>query len=549
MAYTVSGTLKLPDGTAAAGVDLRFVALTTFSPLIESAEQTVRTGANGSYSIALETSSYNVFVTYNNNRPFLAGRIVINSNTPAGQDLPTLLGGIYPPPTPEWIQQVEAWLTQAQGSATAAASSASAATTEANRSRTEADRSKSEADRASQISGLSTVADAIGLAALPLPDVWAPLSDSLRLITGYGRDVLVGSDVVARMVNFSRNSTATYIGKDGLLKTAAANEPRFEKEGLLIEGQSTNYITTSEGLSQLGAEAGATVVTENGLKLVQYAGAGQLSKDYTAPANAQLTFSFFVKLGESNTKIALQLRDGVGSGRTAYFDIKPTGELGVTDTQGVLVASSWKMNSVSKTVFRVSGTISSSDSTVYRIYRYAPVAGETFGSFQLEPLPFASSYIPTNGTAATRAADSCWLNVAGNHFANGTHAFYASCKNCGVVSATLTMRFISVQGVNQHFSVRATGNERRIGYLNNADTTFASGVTSFEGVIAVAPGRLSKMGSFTAQTSPLFVTEDAQTKQLYIGSQDAGINSIFGHVKNLRIWSKPLTNEQIKAVA
>nr|MDT0526226.1 hypothetical protein [Streptomyces sp. DSM 41633] len=67
----------------------------------------------------------------------------------------------------------------------------------------------------------------------------------LRMITGYGREVKVGDDVVARMVNFSRASTATYIGKDGQLKTAAANEPRFEKEGLLIEGQSTNTLQNS----------------------------------------------------------------------------------------------------------------------------------------------------------------------------------------------------------------------------------------------------------------------------------------------------------------
>ncbi|MDY7841863.1 hypothetical protein UXA24_12880 [Aeromonas caviae] len=109
----------------------------------------------------------------------------------------------------------------------------------------QAARAKTEADKAAASAALA--GDIVAASALPLPDVWAPLSDSLRLITGYGRDVLVGSDVVARMVNFSRSTTATYIGKDGLLKTAAANEPRFEKEGLLIEGQSTNLVPWSSG--------------------------------------------------------------------------------------------------------------------------------------------------------------------------------------------------------------------------------------------------------------------------------------------------------------
>ncbi|RKJ83771.1 hypothetical protein D6R50_23990, partial [Aeromonas veronii] len=45
------------------------------------------------------------------------------------------------------------------------------------------------ADKANQITGLSTVFDAIELASVPLPDVWAPLTDSLRLVTGHGREV------------------------------------------------------------------------------------------------------------------------------------------------------------------------------------------------------------------------------------------------------------------------------------------------------------------------------------------------------------------------
>ncbi|EFO6457373.1 phage tail protein, partial [Escherichia coli] len=37
----------------------------------------------------------------------------------------------------------------------------------------------------------------------------------------------------------------TYINKSGALTIAEINEPRFEKEGLLIEGQRTNYLKNS----------------------------------------------------------------------------------------------------------------------------------------------------------------------------------------------------------------------------------------------------------------------------------------------------------------
>lgn len=414
---------------------------------------------------------------------------------------------------------------------------------EADRAKTEADRALTEADRAAGI---------VATAALPLPDVWAPLSDSLRMITGYGREVKVGEDVVSQMVNFSRNSTATYISKDGLLKTAAANEPRFEKEGLLIEGQSTNVSALVAGASYSWLSTGLT----------QSAGTAQLPFDVFQKTITSSTFS------PTNTNRVLadiyNMPNPAASGGgpvtasvimfgDADAIIAADPKLNITSNLPItnITYSAVKLNSGMVRVVWT-GIITAGSAANFPNFQLSWVnrlPSVVVGCFQIEALPFASSYIPTNGTAVTRAADICWLNVAGNHFANGTHAFYASCKNCGVVSTTLTMRFIHVEGVSQHFSVRATGNDRRLGYLNNVDTAFASGVTSFEGIIAVAPGRLSKIGNFTAQSSPTFVTEDVSTKQLYIGSQAAGVYSIFGHVKNLRIWSKPLTNDQIKAIA
>lgn len=536
MAYTVSGTLKLPDGTAAAGVDLRFVALTTFSPLIESAEQTVRTGANGSYSIALETSSYNVFVTYNNNRPFLAGRIVINSNTPAGQDLPTLLGGIYPPPTPEWIQQVEAWLTQAQGSATAAASSASFATTEANRSRTEADRSKSEADRASQISGLSTVADAIGMAAIPLPDVWAPLSDSLRLITGYGRDVLVGSDVVARMVNFSRSTTKTYWGKDGQFKVAAVNEPAFEKEGLLLEGQSQNIIpisnfpqtlagwATPNPTGNLYSYVAAPDGSNNALK-ASFSGDGLNQSFASLVVGTIYTFSFYAK-NDTSTPITALIRIGSGA---------------VQVNLTIPANTSWSR-------YQVTQEFKAGDASVRWYFTTKNVEVSLWGA-QLEALPFASSYIPTNGAAVTRAADIVTIPWAMN-------------INPTTVTVALNYDLLGVGQANQRIIEYAAPAVPRYlmqvtpyGEFESYCATSALKVTNppiGPGSLAVAstsPARhaLRLTGKSIATATP--TGPAGATSNVTIGAAAGGSTPIYGHIRNLRIWHRALTDDQLKAVA
>ncbi len=72
--------------------------------------------------------------------------------------------------------------------------------------------------------------------------------------------VQVASD---KQVNFSRASTATYINKSGELKTAEINEPRFECDGLLIEGQRTNFFQNSTDPSKWNKSTSLDV-TETG---------------------------------------------------------------------------------------------------------------------------------------------------------------------------------------------------------------------------------------------------------------------------------------------
>ncbi|HIB8380883.1 TPA: phage head spike fiber domain-containing protein [Escherichia coli] len=79
---------------------------------------------------------------------------------------------------------------------------------------------------------------------------------------GY-KKIAIGDDVVQvasdKQVNFSRASTATYINKSGELKTAEINEPRFECDGLLIEGQRTNYMLNSESPASWGKSSNMDV--------------------------------------------------------------------------------------------------------------------------------------------------------------------------------------------------------------------------------------------------------------------------------------------------
>lgn len=409
----------------------------------------------------------------------------------------------------------------------------------------QAARAKTEADKAAASAALA--GDIVAASALPLPDVWAPLTDSLRLFTGYGREVKVGDDVIARMLTFSRSTTKTYTNRDGVLTTAAVNEPVFDQWGCSLDGAVTNYITMSEGLNQIGTEAGATVVTENGYKLVQYAGTGAISKDYIAAPNIPLTFSFYVKPAASDVVIALQVRDGTSPGKTAKFRVKPTGELIVDNSNSLLSGSN--ITRVSASLFRVSGTIVALDGSTYRIYRGDPVIGETFGSLQLENLQYASAYIPTNGAAATRSADLLTLqNPLNIPVGAGDMTVAVEVRRNPLAPSTTFPRIFNIGthtwlvGDSIRFAMRG-GTADQTQALKNALGTMETVVYRIKGdQITVRCGSavatLTRTGAITANNT---VTN--------IGSDGFGVQNLFGHVRNLRVWRRALTDDQMKAIA
>lgn len=415
---------------------------------------------------------------------------------------------------------------------------AARAKVEADRAKTEADRSGTEADRAAGI---------VALAALPLPDVWAPLTDSLRLFTGYGREVKVGDDVIARMLTFTRSTTKTYTNRDGVLTTAAVNEPVFDQWGCSLDGAVTNYITMSEGLNQIGTEAGATVVTENGYKLVQYVGTGAISKDYVAAPNNPLTFSFYVKPGAVDVVIALQVRDGTSPGKTAKFRVKPTGELIVDNSNGLLSGST--ITKVSASLFRVSGTTVALDGSTYRIYRGDPVVGETFGSLQLENLQYASAYIPTNGAAATRSADLLTLqNPLNIPVGAGDMTVAVEVRRNPFAPSTTFPRIFHIGtytwlvGDSIRFAMRG-GTADQGQALKNAPGTMETVVYRIKGdqITVRCGGAVATVNRSGAITGNNMVTN--------IGSDATGVQNLFGHVRNLRVWRRALTDDQMKAIA
>lgn len=369
----------------------------------------------------------------------------------------------------------QAAASSARTNATIATTAQSAATASATSAGDSANTAKAEADRAKQIAGLDTVADAVGLCNAPFPDVWIPFSDSLRMIAGYGENIQVGGETVAVKASFSRASTATYIDKSGVLRTAAVNEPRFEHEGLLVEGQSTNLLLNS----------------------------GTLTTQSVTVTDRSYTLSFYGSGSVTLSGAATGVLGGNGVSRVS---------LTVVAVAGVLVLT-------------VSGTCTSA---------------------QLEALPFASSYIPTSGAAATRAADVVRVTDARNCKSTGLTISTECDSNITSGAATVnsfdfynkisltSTHFVSLVGSAGSYvsePLPHNGSKAGVGIIRITDSDV---VVGFNGVISRGRGLV--------YTPPTFDT-------FYIGSTSSGTRDfLFGHVRNFRIWHKALSDAQLKSL-
>ncbi|WP_323931819.1 phage head spike fiber domain-containing protein [Aeromonas caviae] len=396
--------------------------------------------------------------------------------------------------------------------------------------KTEADRAKTEA--ANSAASAASAGNAVVAAALPLPDVWAPLSDSLRLITGYGREVKVGDDVVARMVNFSRSTTQAYTAKDGLIKVAAINEPAFEKEGMLIEGQSTNLWPSQTAVDSFNAVPASTLLpdgtTGNIYKITPTPGAFAYVRKNFAAQSGNHTLSCYAKLDDGSMAMP-SIYCGFNGGLS-------------TKLTGVYVGNGW---------WRMQAALLAPIGNVG--FGYTPVATEITPvwvcNFQLEALPVASSYIPTSGAAASRGPDIATLpqslNLGERQLGfslaiefdtvnpNGYRVLELS-DISGVLAtgSSIALRHGSraAEGINAPL-----GQRNRLAYTVAADGSMTAAINGkLVSLQAAIPGSSSGKASITLGN----IWNGANTRPL------------FGHLRNLQIWTKkPLTADQLKVAS
>ena len=224
--------------------------------------------------------------------------------------------------------------------------------------------------------------------------------------TGFGETPLLP------FMTFARNSSATYTGPDGLLKTAAANEPRFdynpltgECKGLLIEEQRTNLLTYSNRFDAWN---------KNGCYITDYLSIdGTISKNLfistgTDPHAFQMVS---VTAGVAYTVSATFKGIGSSIGKDAAI----WGLFAGTAT-GPTVRTTVTLTGNSQ---RISATFTPTTSGTCYMRIDTPessaVAGDSVvvSCAQLEAGAFPTSYIPTPATFTGRASTATYLDANG----------------------------------------------------------------------------------------------------------------------------------------
>ncbi|GAA3704459.1 hypothetical protein GCM10022421_09090 [Oceanisphaera sediminis] len=264
---TVSGILKTPGGAVLANTEIKFYAVATASNVLQGTTGLILTGSDGSYSVTLQQGSHRVTVRQGNTRPETIGTVHISVDTTASTLNELLLAASAASPGNPLADEVLAARDRAETAATEA---------EATRAATEAlrDNTQSLRDQTSEISGLSTVAEAIATARLPQPDVFIPFNDSLRIERGYGThdqiDVSAAQDgsvmvnLPSKSADFSRTSGAESINKFGQLTTQGVDEAGISSQGVDIYNAALAVTKWSEDLNNVSWKSARSTLASLG---------------------------------------------------------------------------------------------------------------------------------------------------------------------------------------------------------------------------------------------------------------------------------------------
>ncbi|WP_176556515.1 phage head spike fiber domain-containing protein [Leclercia adecarboxylata] len=467
-----------------------------------------------------------------------------------------------------------------EGSALASKNAAKTSETNAKTSETNSKTSETNA-KTSETNAAASLAAAQQLTSVPYeeapyPDVWAPLSDDLRLLAGsapYDTLTISGKvlELPSKSMTFTRSTTATYFDKSGVLKTAAIDEPRFEKEGLLVEGQSTNQVLNSEDPTKWAMTGGMTtsVITDGTAQAITLrASPTVLAPEQSLASSASLalavgdTLTLSCRFKGTDARFRFRfLLEGAVFGDVSFDCI--SGEIASQPTAGI-TATTTLAGGDGYTYATATLTVTTAGNYIgqFRSYYKAGALGNNIPlgttfylqTVQAEKNAVATSYIPTGAAAVTRAADSVTLQASGNcglrltsDLIQRSVSFELTVNSCGLTSGILDVLETYGAAYDKILRLSIAGSYALATHRSGTLTAISGTYPFYRKTVAhTLDGNAVAIyfdgKSARRDAAPYSPTAAAQ--YLKISSNSA----VVYHIRNLRIWHRVLTPNQINGL-
>uniref|UniRef100_A0A7A3FH75 Phage tail protein n=4 Tax=Bacteria TaxID=2 RepID=A0A7A3FH75_ECOLX len=433
----------------------------------------------------------------------------------------------------------------------------------------------------------------------PLPDVWIPFNDSLDMITGFSpsyKKIVIGDDEITmpgdKVVKFKRASKATYINKSGVLTEAAIDEPRFERDGLLIEGQRTNYMLNSESPASWGRSSNMDVPETGtdsfGFTYGKFVCNDSLIGQTSAINIASIAATKSVDVSGDNKyvttscrfKTELQVRLRIrfdkydGSATTflgdAYIDTQ-TLEINMTGGASGRITARVRKEETTGWIF-AEATIQAIDGElkIGSQIQYSPKQGgaTVSGDYiylatpQVENGACVSSFIISGTTAATRASDMVTIPTENNIYNRPLTCLVEVNRNWDDIPPNVAPRIFDFSGVPPIESITYAFNTTEKYYGQLYMQTYKASTSSYVSSLFTGRTDVRKfIGGFNIYSdgTKRVVSNGEATKTMKtewtgvktrtfirIGGQaTSGTRHLFGHLRNLRLWHKELTDAQM----
>ena len=378
-------------------------------------------------------------------------------------------------------------------------------------------------------------------------------------------------------ITFTRGSTGTYFGSDGIMRTAGVNEPRFDHDpvtgqslGLLIEESRSNLVAYSEDFNQgIWTKVGVTISANSTTSPT-----GELTADTLVENTSTGTHRCVIAPTIANTTVYTVSVYAKQAGRTNFrlsLGSGLTGEVIVNLSNGIVASSTGATNIIIQNVgngwYRISFTAAASTGTTGQVqvqlvqgtittsYSGDGTSGIYVWGAQLEAGALPTSYIPTTASTVTRSADNA--SMTGRNFSS----WYNSRE--GTIQTNIAIPYRAVGGArsfaldngtvaymldftNTSTVVGLEGLEnsgyRSIAFISNSTSIKLNQTTTYS--TQPAPSQIICVNGTLNPTGKTYLTT-SNYANLRLGTQVNGAGYLNGTISRLTYYPIQLTNQQL----